>query len=87
MSVNCVSNFFFSRIFPTYVTVMLIFVFVLPYIGNGPLWKLIVYPEAEFCRKNWWTNILFINNYVNTYEMVILIKYISLVIYSILSST
>ncbi|XP_026804539.1 nose resistant to fluoxetine protein 6-like [Rhopalosiphum maidis] len=57
------------RIFPMYITVIAIFAFILPYMGDGPLWKLIVYPEAEFCRKNWWTNLLFINNYVHSNEM------------------
>ncbi|XP_060875360.1 nose resistant to fluoxetine protein 6-like [Metopolophium dirhodum] len=60
------------RIYPTYITVIVIFAFVLPYMGDGPLWKLIVYPEAEFCRKNWWTNLLFINNYVHSNEMCML---------------
>ncbi|XP_008187815.1 nose resistant to fluoxetine protein 6 [Acyrthosiphon pisum] len=60
------------RIYPTYITAIVIFAFVLPYMGDGPLWKLIVYPEAEFCRKNWWTNLLFINNYVNADEMCML---------------
>lgn len=63
------------RILPTYIAVILIFAFILPYMGDGPLWKMIVYPEAEFCRKNWWTNLLFINNYVNSNEMVIIILY------------
>lgn len=63
------------RILPTYIAIILIFAFILPYMGDGPLWKLIVYPEAEFCRKNWWTNLLFINNYVNSNEMVNIILY------------
>lgn len=41
--------------------------------GDGPLWKLVIYPEAEFCRRNWWTNMLFINNYINSHEMVIIL--------------
>ncbi|KAE9539481.1 hypothetical protein AGLY_004733 [Aphis glycines] len=57
------------RIYPMYITVIVIFAFILPYMGDGPLWKLIIYPEAEFCRKNWWTNLLFINNYVHSNEM------------------
>ncbi|XP_025406644.1 nose resistant to fluoxetine protein 6-like isoform X2 [Sipha flava] len=60
------------RILPTYTTIILIFAFILPYTGDGPLWKLIIYPEAEFCRKNWWTNLLFLNNYVNSQEMCML---------------
>lgn len=59
-----------------YITVIAIFAFILPYMGDGPLWKLIVYPEAEFCRKNWWTNLLFINNYVHSNEMVIILFFI-----------
>ena len=33
-------------------------------LDNGPFWDKIVYAERQACRANWWTNILFINNYV-----------------------
>ena len=39
-------------------------------LGSGPRWDLVVGPEREYCQKNWWTNLLFINNYVNEHQMV-----------------
>ncbi|XP_028136399.2 nose resistant to fluoxetine protein 6-like [Diabrotica virgifera virgifera] len=34
--------------------------------GNGPLWRERVEVERERCRKSWWLNLFFINNYFNT---------------------
>ncbi|CAO1307095.1 unnamed protein product [Diamesa hyperborea] len=31
---------------------------------NGPFWDKIVFAERQACRKNWWKNVLFINNYI-----------------------
>lgn len=31
----------------------------------GPFWDKIVFAERQACRTNFWTNILFINNYVS----------------------
>lgn len=38
-------------------------------LGSGPVWPGLKI-EVENCQKNWWTNILFINNYVKVDEMV-----------------
>lgn len=38
--------------------------------AGGPLWRHIYQREQLACRKNWWTNLLFINNYVGTDERV-----------------
>ncbi|PSN38653.1 hypothetical protein C0J52_21243 [Blattella germanica] len=38
-------------------------------LGSGPRWDLVVGPERDCCRKNWWTNLLFINNYVDEQNM------------------
>ncbi|XP_050427088.1 nose resistant to fluoxetine protein 6-like isoform X2 [Adelges cooleyi] len=68
-------NFFFillyrmSRIWPVYIMALLLHVSIFPYLGNGPFWNAIIQTEVEYCRRNWWTNILFINNYVNTQEL------------------
>lgn len=35
---------------------------------TGPLAAIIVNPEKAFCRKNWWINLLFLNNYMNIDE-------------------
>ncbi|KAM8704392.1 hypothetical protein ACLKA7_008922 [Drosophila subpalustris] len=44
------------------------------YFGNaaGPLWRHIYEREQLACRKNWWTNLLFINNFVRTDERCLL---------------
>lgn len=34
-------------------------------VGSGPLWDKVNFTERQFCRQNWWTNLLFIDNYVN----------------------
>lgn len=35
-------------------------------LGSGPFWDRINYTERQFCRENGWTNLLFINNYINS---------------------
>lgn len=40
-------------------------------LGSGPFWYKMYQPEMQFCRKNWWTNMLFINNYYPDSEKVI----------------
>lgn len=39
--------------------------FVLIHLSDGPLWKHMAVKESENCQQNWWTNLLFVNNYVN----------------------
>lgn len=34
-------------------------------LGDGPVWKQMTEIEYTFCRRNWWTNLLYINNYIN----------------------
>lgn len=63
-------EYFYFRIFPVYGTLIVTYIFVLPYLNSGPLWRMIVYRESERCQTNWWTNVLFINNYVHTDELV-----------------
>lgn len=39
-------------------------------LNDGPLWEQIMYQERDRCRSSWWSNILYINNYVNTDKLV-----------------
>jgi hypothetical protein len=41
-------------------------------LSRGPFWDQIVGEEYRSCRENWWTNLLYINNYVNRKRMVII---------------
>ncbi|KAG8285945.1 hypothetical protein J6590_070792 [Homalodisca vitripennis] len=56
------------RILPLYGFVIAFHGEVLPYLGHGPLWNSLVWREALRCQKNWWANVLFLNNYINTEE-------------------
>ena len=51
------------RIVPTYVFFLMFFVGTLKYLGDGPLWYL-VEAHTKPCLSNWWTNLLFINNFL-----------------------
>lgn len=43
------------------------------HLARGPIWDRIVGDEYRRCRQNGWTNLLYVNNYVNKEEMVNLI--------------
>ncbi|SPP83614.1 nose resistant to fluoxetine protein 6 [Drosophila guanche] len=40
--------------------------------ASGPLWRHIYEREQLACRRNWWTNLLYINNFVRTDERCLL---------------
>lgn len=39
-------------------------------LSDGPLWREIIYPSAERCRKNWWIHFLHISNFFDVSRMV-----------------
>lgn len=41
-------------------------------IGSGPFWDKTNLAERQFCRKNWWINALFLNNYFSGDEKCLL---------------
>lgn len=55
----------YLRLTPPYALVMLFYAFGMESLGSGPLWKSIVGPEAAACRRWWWANLLYANNYVH----------------------
>ncbi|KAL3204220.1 hypothetical protein MRX96_041312 [Rhipicephalus microplus] len=34
--------------------------------GDGPLWMDIITPYESTCRENWWMNLIYIQNFINT---------------------
>lgn len=50
------------RILPVYIFAIL-FVFLMQIMGTGPIAYEMLRPLVEGCEENWWTNLLFINNY------------------------
>ncbi|XP_035686734.1 nose resistant to fluoxetine protein 6-like [Branchiostoma floridae] len=55
------------RLTPTYLFVMMLWTWVLPYMFSGPFWP--PAPIDPNCGQNWWTNLLYINNVVNNDKM------------------
>lgn len=51
------------RLVPTMGALILFCTHVMPYIGSGPQWPLVVNQHADICKKTWWRNFLFIHNY------------------------
>lgn len=50
---------------PVYGLMIGFHTFVFLHLANGPLWKKIIVQESDYCQQNWWSNLLFINNYVD----------------------
>ncbi|XP_056006926.1 nose resistant to fluoxetine protein 6-like [Ostrea edulis] len=51
----------FWRLTPVYMMVMMISACLGRYLGDGPRWPKAGF-EKDFCRNNWWRNLLYINN-------------------------
>ncbi|CAG9764782.1 unnamed protein product [Ceutorhynchus assimilis] len=59
----------YIRMTPLYAFVIFFCATLFDFIGFGPMWTTIIAPEVQDCRKNWWTNLLYISNYVNADHM------------------
>ncbi|XP_055388421.1 nose resistant to fluoxetine protein 6-like isoform X2 [Condylostylus longicornis] len=57
------------RILPPVVALMLFCTFIMPHIGSGPQWNLVVGTHANLCKAYWWRLLLFIQNYFGFREM------------------
>ncbi|KAK3766954.1 hypothetical protein RRG08_059823 [Elysia crispata] len=60
-------NFYFHRFWrltPPYMLVMMVYITLLHYTGDGPLWPQKSF-EPDECRNNCWSNLLYINNLHN----------------------
>lgn len=60
----------FRRLTPPFAAMVLLQVTILPYMGNGPMWSSLADPAAEICRKNWWSGLLYVQNYVQPNSLV-----------------
>ncbi|KAK6176000.1 hypothetical protein SNE40_014370 [Patella caerulea] len=57
----------FWRLTPLYMIVLMTFSCLYKYMGDGPLWPAAI-KAADYCKTNWWTNVLYVNNLVNNHE-------------------
>ncbi|XP_076646395.1 O-acyltransferase like protein [Halictus rubicundus] len=55
----------YLRLTPAYAMVIGFYATLFYKIGTGPQWDQWVGTNRDYCRENWWTNLLYINNYVN----------------------
>ncbi|GFX67757.1 nose resistant to fluoxetine protein 6 [Trichonephila clavipes] len=46
-------------------------IYLIPYLGSGPVWKeTVVDGLTEKCKNYWWANLVYINNFLPNAEMV-----------------
>jgi len=64
------THMFGFRLVPTLGALILFCTHIMPYIGSGPQWPLVVTNHAEICKRTWWRNFLFIHNYFGFENMV-----------------
>ncbi|RWS08064.1 Nose resistant to fluoxetine protein 6-like protein, partial [Dinothrombium tinctorium] len=58
----------YLRLTPAYAAVIA-FTFIFPILGSGPTWHETVDGIVKPCYESWWTNFLYINNFVNEKKM------------------
>ena len=63
------STLLVSRLTPLYAAIIMIYTNLWMYMGSGPLWPPLN-GSTYFCKDNWWTNLLYVNNLVRAKEMV-----------------
>ncbi|CAG9766405.1 unnamed protein product [Ceutorhynchus assimilis] len=72
MSFKMVFMVFANRLFrltPTVFTIVLFHATLLRFLGSGPNWYHFIGAEYLKCRANGWSNLLYINNWVDTHRM------------------
>ena len=53
------------RLLPPYMIAFIIYIFIMPYVGNGPLWDPNNFPSSnDDCKNYWWAYVLMIQNFV-----------------------
>lgn len=52
------------------LTIILFCTYILPHLGSGPLWPIVIDHHATLCKKYMWRNFLFIHNYFGFDKMV-----------------
>ncbi|XP_034250239.1 O-acyltransferase like protein-like [Thrips palmi] len=53
----------YIRLVPSLAALIMFCTFVLPWLGSGPLWNLVIKSHSDICKRHWWRNLLFIHNW------------------------
>ncbi|CAL1531216.1 unnamed protein product, partial [Lymnaea stagnalis] len=56
------------RIFPCYAVLLMLGTNLMPYLGRGPRWSSDI-ENVKVCKRNWWSNVLFISNFYDPDNM------------------
>nr|XP_034192714.1 nose resistant to fluoxetine protein 6-like isoform X1 [Osmia lignaria] len=59
----------YLRLTPAYAMMIGFYTTIFYKFGSGPHWDQWVGANRDYCRENWWTNLLYVNNYVNLDRM------------------
>ncbi|BFZ06005.1 hypothetical protein BsWGS_09044 [Bradybaena similaris] len=59
----------FWRLTPPYMLVLLCALGLQRFFGSGAMWSSVQPADKVSCEKNWWTNLLYLNNLVNARQM------------------
>jgi peptidoglycan/LPS O-acetylase OafA/YrhL len=59
----------YLRYMPPVTALILFYIYILPIIGSGPMWPLLVSAQSELCKKYSWRNFLMIHNWFPFEEM------------------
>lgn len=63
-----ISNRYF-RLIPTVTALILFVIYILPQLGEGPLWPMLIDYNAELCKKTSWWNFFMFQNLMNFEEI------------------
>ena len=58
------------RLTPVYAAMIVFGASGLIHMGESPMWNIVVGNEVDNCRRHWWINLLYFNNYFEVEEMV-----------------
>lgn len=53
----------YLRFMPPVAALIIFATFILPMLGNGPQWNMIITYQSDLCKQHWWRNILLIQNW------------------------
>ncbi|GFG36200.1 hypothetical protein Cfor_03140, partial [Coptotermes formosanus] len=59
----------YVRLTPVYAVVIAFVTSWYIHMGEGPMWNTLIGTEVEDCRRHWWINLLYFNNYFELEEM------------------
>ncbi|XP_018407450.1 PREDICTED: nose resistant to fluoxetine protein 6-like [Cyphomyrmex costatus] len=59
----------YVRLTPAYAMMIGFYATLLYKFGTGPQWDILIGTNKNLCRQNWWTNLLYVNNYVDVSNM------------------